>query len=165
MSEENLANRRHHLRRCCTGGAEIFQNGSRWGWGSVNEISRGGCYIELIHLLPIGTPILLKLSITDLSLEITARVASNDPSTGMGMEFLALTPEQESTLVEMLTRLEEDHSQVMVDRRLEDPAPTTVRISQQSAPKILARVIEHINEKGVLSRQELVAIVKDVSRH
>ena len=80
MSEENPANRRHHLRRCCTGGAEIFQNGSRWGWGSVNEISRGGCYIELIHLLPIGTPILLKLSITDLSLEITARWAQPLPA-------------------------------------------------------------------------------------
>jgi hypothetical protein len=163
-AKESPANRRQHPRCRCAGGAEIFQNGSRWGWGSVNEISRGGCYIELIQLLPVGDPVVLKLSITDLSLEIAARIASNDPSTGMGMEFLDITPEQRGILVEMLTRLKEDHSQVMVDRRLEDRAPTTIRISQQSAPKILARVIERINEHGVVTRQELVAIVKDVSR-
>lgn len=163
-AKENPMNRRHYLRCRCTGAAEIFQNGSRWGWGSVNEISRGGCYIELIQLLPIGSLVLLKLSIADISLEIGARVASNDPCTGMGMEFLAVTPEQESVLEEVLTRLKADKSQIIPDRRLEDPTPATIRITQESAPKILAKVIERINQSGVLTRQELVAIVKDASR-
>lgn len=163
-AKENTMNRRLYLRCRCTGAAEIFQNGSRWGWGSVNEISRGGCYIELVQLLPVGTPAKLKLTIADLSLEIEACVASNDPCTGMGMEFLAVTPEQESVLTEVLARLKEDNSPVIPDRRLEEPTPATIRITQQSAPEILAKVIERVNEKGVLTRQELVAIVKDASR-
>lgn len=165
MSEspkQSPSNRRHHLRCRCTGAAEIFQNGSRWGWGSVNEISQGGCYIEVVQLLPLGSQVLLKLAIADLSLEIQAHVASNDPCTGMGMEFLDVTPEQEGILLEVLRRLREDNSPVIPDRRLEEPTPNTIRITQQSAPKILAKVIERINEKGVVTRQELVAIVKEI---
>jgi len=96
-------------RRCpryrCTATVEIFQSGNRWGWGSVNELCHGGCYIEIAQLLPVGTEAPLRLTMDELTLEVVARVASNHPLTGMGMEFLAVAVEQECILQAMLKRV------------------------------------------------------------
>lgn len=156
------ANRRRAPRCLCTGAVEIFQNESRWGWASVNEISRGGCYIETIQPLPVGTTAPLKITINDLSLEVTARVASNDPSTGMGMEFLAVPAEQQTILTEILRRLlAGGESNLKQPSEAPVATPKTIRISPDASPRILAKVIEQINQKGVLTRLDLVAIVKD----
>src|ERR1700687_4401084 len=72
-------NRRQSPRSLCAGAVEILQRGSRWEWGRVNDISHGGCYIEILQLLPIGTEAQLQLTIADTLLNIAAKVVSNDP--------------------------------------------------------------------------------------
>jgi hypothetical protein len=158
--------RRRSARYPCTAAVEILQHGGRWGWGSVNEISHGGCYIEILQLLPIGAEARLKLTMDDLMLEVAARVVSNDMATGMGMEFLAIAAEQERILQAMLKRVGApgiSYSAPSASTAGATPpaAHKAIHITPEATPKILAKVIARINEKGVLTRQELVAIVKE----
>jgi hypothetical protein len=51
---EQLSDRRRFSRYPCPGAAEILLSGKRWGYGTVSEISRGGCYIGTINPLPTG---------------------------------------------------------------------------------------------------------------
>jgi len=153
-------NRRQSPRFSCTGAAEISQEGRRWGWGRVNDLSIVGCYIELVHLLSVGTAAQLRLTIADISVDVTANVVSNDPGIGMGMKFVAVTQEQLSKLAQIIGRLTETESPASPVTGRSSASPSPVRIKREAAPVILAKIVKRINETGVLTRQDLVDIVR-----
>lgn len=155
-------NRRQYPRFLCTGAVEISQQGSRWGWGRVNDISMVGCYIEIAQLLPIGTDAQLRLNIADKALEVAAKIVSNDPGIGMGMKFVSVTQEQLSMLTQIVGRLTETDSPASRKAELSRPGPAPIRITREVAPVILAKIVKRINETGVLTRQDLVDIVKAI---
>jgi len=88
MGKSLELDRRRFSRHPCTGVAEILRNGRRWCWGTVSDISRGGCYIETSQPLPTNAEAELRLTIAGVLLEIPANVASSDPMFGMGMDFV-----------------------------------------------------------------------------
>lgn len=101
------SDRRRFPRHRCTGAAEILQSGKCWGWGTVSDISRSGCYIETTHPLPFGTEAQLRLTIADIELGIFADVVSTDLLFGMGMSFMAVSPEQEINLAQIIEKVAE----------------------------------------------------------
>jgi hypothetical protein len=127
----------------------------------VSDISRGGCHIETDRTLPVGAKAHLRLAVAGTLLDIDGQVASVTPLGGMGIDFVTLSPEQESKLARII-------KEVAASYRSPDPEQTeslqsgsmAVRISRNAAPDILARVIKRVNERGILTRQELVEIVK-----
>jgi hypothetical protein len=153
--------RRVSPRHPCTGAADILQNGKLWGWGKVSDISHRGCYIETDNTLPVGTEAQLRLTIAGNLLEIVGKVASATPVVGMGIDFVIVTPEQENKLARIIEKVTgaSRSSGVQQDEPAQ-PSVATVRIRREAAPDILAKVIRRINERGVLTRQELVDIVK-----
>jgi hypothetical protein len=126
----------------------------------VNEISHGGCYIEKNQLLSVGTEAQLRFTIADTLLDIGAKVVSNHPAMGMGMEFMAVSQEQKSKLAQILRTITVTNASPAA-QQAENSQPSTaaVRITREAAPDILSKIIKRINEKGVLTRQELVDIV------
>jgi len=153
-------NRRQSQRFSCTGAAEISQQGSRWGWGRVNDLSTIVCYIEIVHLLPVGSDAQLRLTIADISVDLAAKVVSNDLGIGMGMEFVAATPEQLNKLAQIVSRVSTTESPTARQTENSPPGPTPVRITREAAPVILAKIVKRINENGVLTRQDLLEIVR-----
>lgn len=152
--------RRIFPRYPCTGAADIPQNGNLWGWGKVSDISRGGCYIETDRTLPVGAKVQLRLAVAGILLDIDGKVASVTPL-GMGLDFVALSPEQESKLARIIKEVAaSDYSPDTGQAEGLQSGGMTVRISRNAAPDILARVIKRVNERGILTRQELVEIVK-----
>jgi PilZ domain len=158
--EEDLK-RRGCPRYPCAGAVEILQSGTLCGWGTVSEISRGGCYIETGHPLPLATEVQLRLTIADTLLDISAKVAWTTPQIGMGMRFEGVPPAQESKLAQILAEVTGGGVSPVV-QQAEHPQPSgaTVRITREAAPDVLAKVIKRINEKGVVTKQELIEIVK-----
>ncbi len=154
------SNRRQSPRYRCTGAAEILQRGSRWEWGRVNDISNSGCYIEIVQLLPIGSVVQLRLTIADTLLDIAANVVSNDPGIGMGMGFNALSQEQASQLAQIVKRINAQQPPTAPHPKYLEPSAPPVQITREAAPDILAKIIKLINEKGILTRQDLIEIVK-----
>ena len=150
--------RRRFPRYACTGSAEIFQSGKRSGWGTVKGVSRGGCYIETTQLLPPGTEVQLRLTIADTALYTSAKVVATDQLVGMGMDFMVVPPEQGNKLAQIIEKVAVLDLAVLKADRM--PPNTVFRITRETAPDILAKIVELINEKGVLTRQELRDIVK-----
>jgi hypothetical protein len=159
MEEEST--RRGVPRHPCTGAAEILQNGKCCGWGKVNDISCTGCYIETVYPVPAGTEVQLRLTIAGTVLDLGARVVWSTPQVGMGMCFVIVSPEENNKLAQILEEVTATGPSPAVQQaeRLQ-PSGATVRITREAAPDILAKIIKLLNEKGVLTRQEMIEIVK-----
>jgi hypothetical protein len=151
---------RHSPRYTCAGQAEISQEGKRITWGRLTDISRGGCYIETERPLPCGADTQLRLTVAGASLDICAKVAGNTPLFGMGMQFVALSPEQDAKLAQIVNSIAASQAPAGQQAQPSQPQSTTVQITREAAPAILAMIIKKINEKGVLTRQDLIDIVK-----
>jgi hypothetical protein len=153
--------RRVFPRHPCTGAADILLGGKRWGWGKVSDISRGGCYIETEHTLPIGTEVQLQLTIAGILLDAIGKVACTTSLVGMGLNFVGISPELETRLAQLIEKVTAPNRPPDAQKvERSQPGSPTLRITREAAPDILAKVIKRINEKGVLTRQEVVEIVK-----
>jgi hypothetical protein len=155
-------------RRPCAAAVEVFQDGKHCAWGEANDISRSGCYIETVTALPLGTEVELRLTIAGVSLEIGARVVWTTPQVGMGMFFQKVSLEAERHLSQILEgAAATGHPPVAQQAEApqqpanpQQPGSAKVRITREAAPEILSKIIVRVNEKGVLTRQELIEIVK-----
>ena len=72
---------------------------------TATDISAGGCYVESIFPLSIGTSLKVDLSIASEKLTTRSFVRSSDPGLGMGIEFIGLTPEDQQRFQEYLKAL------------------------------------------------------------
>jgi hypothetical protein len=145
------------------GAVEILQSGKRYGWGRVSDISLGGCFIETDRPLPSSTEAQLRLTIANVLLEICAKAVFATPLVGMGMEFKAVPQEQEnklSQIIEKVTATEPSPALPLQQAERPQPNSATVRITREAAPDILAKIINRVSEKGVVTKQEILDIVK-----
>jgi len=65
--------------------------------GTIADLSFGGCYIETIFPLPIGTNLDLRLFI-ETTILIAATVVACDPQVGNGIRFIRMIPEDREAL-------------------------------------------------------------------
>ena len=144
----------------CEGAAEIFQNGRCCGWGKLNDISRGGCYLETVYPMVAGSEARLRITIAGSVLEVDSRVVWTTPQVGMGMYFVIETEEEANHLAHIVEEVAgAGRSPAVEAAELPQPGNATVRITREAAPEILAKIIERMNEKGVVTRQELIDMV------
>ena len=85
--------RREHIRLKLKVPIEICLEGSDSPLrGATSDLSLGGCYLETIFPLPIGTNVELKLQLED-TLLVLATVVTCDPQVGNGIRFSRMLPE------------------------------------------------------------------------
>ena len=166
-SNPRSGERRRFPRVPCRGAAEVFLGTRRAVWGTATDLSRGGCYIETAQPLPIGTRVKLRLTFGDIPLSIEARITTSHPQVGMGMAFLAGDPSQQETLATILDNVagirRPPAAAASASPAAANPSPAaahTLRIPNQEAPFILNQVIQVLNKKGTLTRQDFMVIVK-----
>jgi hypothetical protein len=56
-------------------------------------------------LLPVGSDVQLRLNIANISLELSAWVATNHPLVGMGVQFLPIPESKQSEFTAMLAQV------------------------------------------------------------
>jgi len=61
--------------------------------GKITDISLGGCYVEMLSPLPVGTLIKVAFSTGEKTLRISAKVCSSQTGLGMGVAFTGMGPE------------------------------------------------------------------------
>ncbi len=66
--------------------------------GKVTDISLGGCYVEMLSPLPVGTTIRVTLNPGGTTLNLTGKVRSSQTGFGMGVSFTGMGPEDFETL-------------------------------------------------------------------
>ncbi len=68
----------------------------------TSDISRTGCYIDMLNPSPQGTQILVVITNGGEVFETTARVVYTVPGLGMGVSFLRVAPQHEAVLSKWL---------------------------------------------------------------
>lgn len=66
------------------------------------DLSRGGCYVELMMPLPVGAAVTATLWFNDCSVHVRGRVVTRHPQFGNGIQFLHFEGNGESLLAEFL---------------------------------------------------------------
>ena len=66
--------------------------------GRISEISRKGCYVDLLNTLPIGTVVEVRVSRDQGSFLSRGRIVYAQEGMGMGVAFQETSPEQQQIL-------------------------------------------------------------------
>ena len=79
--------------------AEIIEPGSGVRIaGRISEISRKGCYIDLLNTLPVSTVVEVRVSRDQGSFFSRGRIIYAQEGMGMGIAFQEMTPDQQRIL-------------------------------------------------------------------
>jgi len=78
----------------------------------------------------------------------------------MGMEFMVVPPTQKNNLAQIIEEITVSDPSFAVLQAERTQPNIVFRITREAAPDILATIIKRINEKGALTRQDLLDIVK-----
>jgi len=73
--------------------------------GRISEISRKGCYVDLLNTLPMGTPIQLRISRDQGAFACAGTIIYVQDGMGMGVAFDDLPANQSKTLDSWLAEL------------------------------------------------------------
>jgi hypothetical protein len=102
------ADGRRHARLQCNGGVKIVVSGNNHHWGTVIDISGGGCYVECPTTYPVGQLLYVKLGIEDFKFESDAVVRVSHVGMGMGLEFMRTSSMQRRALEDFCAELARD---------------------------------------------------------
>jgi hypothetical protein len=80
--------RRRHARHTCDLGVEVKTADAKSGyWGTLGDISLGGCYVYTFSPLPSGSAVALKIKTDAAEIAMAGKVVAFHPGVGMGIEF------------------------------------------------------------------------------
>src|SRR5262245_28029191 len=80
--------KRRHPRYTCDTGVRIQLEKSAGGfWGTLSDISFGGCYIYTFSPLPLGQAVTLAIKAEGKEINVGGTTVSSHPGVGMGVAF------------------------------------------------------------------------------
>jgi hypothetical protein len=86
--------RRRFPRFVCDTGVRIHPEiGNTGYWGTVGDISIGGCYVFTFSPLPVGQVVTLAIKANDKEINVAGKTVSSHPGVGMGIAFNGFTQE------------------------------------------------------------------------
>lgn len=138
---EKYKKQRMHVRYPVSGGADVRKTLSDTGiWGSLIDISLGGCYVQTIHAFTTHTTVKVLLKVGSMEIETRGVVRTSHPDVGMGIQFTdATSAEDRARLRELINQL----------RNGEGPAP---------APSPAKPDSQHLSQRLQQVSAELVTI-------
>jgi hypothetical protein len=153
--------RRRHPRHNCAGVAKLWENGSEHSIaGRVNEISRGGCYVEIMSPMRTGTAIRLELSVSGRMLRLEGIVRTSQPTIGMGVEFTRMAPAD----AERLCHIVSEFAGEAPGPAPEPAAAETPQLSTASPEKVGEAVLLWFGLHETLSREEFLKLMEQPAR-
>jgi hypothetical protein len=73
----------------------------------TSELSRYGCYLDMLNPLPLGTAVKIEILYNEQTFDALGRVIYSQPNMGMGVAFDDMETPQEQTLANWLSHLRE----------------------------------------------------------
>ncbi len=163
VSVESTASveRRSHHRYPFTATAEVTELETEAKIsGRTNDLGMGGCYIDTINPLPVGTAVKLLLTHGSHRFESQAAVIYSHVGMGMGLAFTALLPRDLEILRSWLAETASGSA-----GPAEAPlAPADVQASQPSERRVLKELIRLMVTKKLLAENEGAELLRLLSR-
>jgi hypothetical protein len=99
--------KRRHPRYPCDTGVRIQLDKTSGGfWGTLSDISFGGCYIYTFSPLPLGQAVTLAIKANANEISVAGTIVSSHPGVGMGIAFGAFPAQDgESSLKSYIDHL------------------------------------------------------------
>ena len=74
----------------------------------VSELSRFGCYLDMMNPFPTGTMVLVKIAAADAFFEAKGKIVYSQPNMGAGVGFLEVAAESQTVLARWLDGAEKE---------------------------------------------------------
>jgi PilZ domain-containing protein len=97
--------RREHPRYACEGGVEVREGNSRGFWGTLTDISLGGCYVQTFSPMALGAELKLFIKAKGFEVHAEAEVVAMHPGVGMGIQFTTIAEGEAQTLKKLVDLL------------------------------------------------------------
>jgi PilZ domain len=102
----NYSDRRSVPRYSFIAAVEIVEPASSMRMaGRISEISRKGCYVDILNTLPTGTPVQLRISRDQGAFVTQGRIIYTQDGMGMGVAFVDVPADQLKILDSWLAEL------------------------------------------------------------
>jgi hypothetical protein len=97
--------RRRYPRYPCDTGVRVHPEKANAGyWGTLSDISFGGCYVYTFSPLPVGQMVTVVIKASEAEIDVAGKIVSSHPGVGMGIAFAGFV--QEDGEVRLKTYLE-----------------------------------------------------------
>jgi len=105
-AERRIEERRHSVRFSCTGTVRIWEQGQELAIDArLNEISLGGCYLEIMSPLRNGACVRLEMAVNQRNISVEGVVRNSLPNFGMGIEFMKISAGEAQKLQRVVAEL------------------------------------------------------------
>lgn len=152
--------RRRHPRYNCASIAKLWENGSEHSiTGRINEISRGGCYVEMMSPMRTGTAVRLELSLRGRKLRLEGIVRASQATIGMGVEFTRMAPADAERLCHIVSELACE-----VSGPSPEPAAEPPELPTASPEQVGEAVLRWFGLHETLSREEFLKLMEQPAR-
>jgi PilZ domain len=123
----------------------------------IADLSLHGCYVDTLNPLPVGSAVRLQIQKVDETFDVLAKVTSQHPGSGMGLEFSDIAAEQRAMLRSWLA----DRGNA-TQAGLRSPRSSNGTKHSEDVDQVYAiRLINALVRKGVLSKSEATELMRD----
>ena len=155
------AERRRSPRYSCSGSVEFRAGGGDVRmWGTLTDISRSGCYVEMTSTFPTGTEVDLGMEVQGIRVRARGRVCVSYPFLGMGIAFTEIAPEQEASLEQLLSALAEHRGPPVADPGLKEESGVREAVAAAALNVLLDEIVRFFAVNRLLSREEFIRIAR-----
>jgi hypothetical protein len=163
LAESRGYERRLHPRYACCGDAEVYaQDAKHPERGRLSDLSRGGCFVEMLPPIAVDTKVSVVLLIARRRIRAEGVVRSLLPNFGVGVQFLRFEPEDLQRLEEMLAALEKGAPLSAIADSVSPPPAPAAPATPSDPQRALERVKSWFGEHELLTRQEFLTLLKKV---
>jgi len=161
----NRTERRRSPRYSCRGSVEFRAGGGDLRvWGTLTDISRHGCYVEMTSTFPVGTDVDLRMEVQGIRVRARGTVCVTYAFLGMGIAFTEIEPGQETNLEQILSALAHPRGPALPDPGVTDGTEMQKAVGTADPNTLLDEIIRFFALNRLLSREEFIRIAKLASR-
>jgi hypothetical protein len=162
--ERRRSERRRHLRFQFIATVEAIDLHSHAKLsGRVTDLGFGGCYVDTINPLVVGTVIKIRLTKEKFTFEAEAKVIFSHAGMGMGVAFISAMPRQLRIFQKWLNELA-GKSLPELEQPEETEADAIVANSTKHPDFVLRELLIALMRKGVLTEVEGKAMIQKLYR-
>jgi len=156
------AERRRSARYKCAGGAELREANCNTvhTWASFTDISMLGCYVEAQATYPVGADLQMKLQANGFKILAKGKVRVNYPHLGMGIAFVELSEEDQTSLKELVASITQTALLVEPQISLPSFAPQESRPEITNPMAAVQALVEVFQNLKVLTRAEFLRVLR-----
>ncbi|MGB6431800.1 MAG: PilZ domain-containing protein [Candidatus Acidiferrales bacterium] len=127
----------------------------------VSDLGWGGCYVDTLAPLPVGTQVHVSLRKEKSAIELTGKIVYANPGLGMGIAFVGAAAEHKEALKKWLNSLSQGQPS---GDSIRTPVPAarrtpTATAGPDDARSCVARLVHLLVAKGLLTEDDAEMIL------